>query len=589
MKLTQISVLKYKVMIFTIGLVLTALASSASFAQVKIQYPEYEWQVNLIPEVIGESPAYCVASNRYSDGTFMSFGAREDGKTSMALKFSRDYFRRSSSYPVMIGFSSGVEGTMTAFAKSPDTLIIQGGKNDVLWRQLEENDMFSYQVDDLTFVYSLDYFSFIRRNLDLCLEKSNLISEKGDVLDLNNLKPRKRFDLSNLNVFDDVKTGSGNELDEDGAPVKGPSSKRESLYERDYGTQSESVLEEVIEGTPQNVVVEKSDVLDRLFATFKDTEFNTETWANPDVPELPTNYIESGLDTLSAVRKKAPIAEEELEPIFPETKGTKNLEQRLQTQKAIATTDNRLDVSPSVAQGVVPAAPQASYNLPEIYYNLFDLATLLPLSPQSIQSFVSEDYISYTWPLPSGDQLFLEQILWPENFGFEDMMENYVQRISQDCVDGIDDLSDVYEFSSMDISQGNFVCGDNHMEMAFLGIEGNFTTLSISGNGMDQRRLRNARDRFLKALVNPNELAKEEVSSEDLGTIFPRNTLISNREVVSNATVRDRDFLPKSNMVLESIANRPDFASEEVPVQNSRASAVSKSSTQISLDDYLVK
>ena len=42
-------------------------------------------------------------------------------------------------------------------------------------------------------------------------------------------------------------------------------------------------------------------------------------------------------------------------------------------------------------------------------------------------------------------------------------------------------------------------------------------------------------------------------------------------------------------MVLESIANRPDFASEEVPVQNSRASAVSKPSTQISLDDYLVK
>lgn len=566
-------------------------------AQVKIQYPEYEWQVSLIPEIVGERPAYCVATNRYSDGTFMSFGMMEDGKASMSLKFKRNYFKRGNSYPVLIGFSSGVEGSLSAFSKSPDTLIIQGRENDVIWRQLEEHDMFSYQVDDFTFVYSLDYFTFIRTNLEICLEKINLVEKDPENVNLTKVKPRKRFDLSKVDIFDDVQTGIG--FDDrlyDEEPVRSSNPNKivdRGLYERDYGSQKESVLKEAVNPEQPELEIERSNAIDRIFSTFKDTDVNPKTWTSPDVPELPQNYIESGLERLKHLGGDGFSQDEVIsKPIFPKKKKSANLADAIKERPVPNTNNlNRFDVSDEIVYGAVPSAMKSAVktSLPEMYQVIFELAHLLPSQASDIQSYISDDYVSYSWMLPNGDDVYLEQIMWPSTFSMEYMMDNYVTRAAKDCIVDTSHLSDVFVHKGMDLAEGNYACGKDLATLAFMGANGTFTTFSIQANKAYESRLKSARNRFLMAIIQPEQLQTKELSSDELGTIFPSNTLISSKKMIKNVRGMDHSFLPKSPMLLDGI--QADSAPTSIrPTQSVQSkTAPRRNSSAVSIDEYLIK
>lgn len=473
--------------------------STALSAKIRITYPENEWRVNLIPEVVGEAPGYCVASNLYADGTLISFGLREDGKASMALQFKRDYFKPRESYPVVIGFSSGVEGNLSAFAKNSKTLIIQGRDNDILWRQLEENDMFSYEVDDLTFVYSLDYFSFIRRNLQVCLDKMQTVQDNEALFMETSLRPKKRFDLERFNLF-----GSDKAIELDTIDINLVNEKvaeRGSLFERDYQNQDNSVLQEVV-GPDDVVELYKSDIIDRLFATFKDTEFTAETWVNPDIPALPENYIESGIGAT-----KVAVGAAKNVGGLGAMQGV-DLEDQAQIQPSVRQ-ESQLDVS-----SVVAGQPDEKTTLPEVYGALFARAGLTPIAG-SVALVEQEDYVLYSWILPNSDDMKLEQIIWPEGYSFADMMANYLERQGVECAQNYEsEHAESYHYDAVYVSQGWARCGrtasSSYQAVAFFAVDGNFTTVAAIGDLRDEKRLDNARDQFLLSLLEAGEIPEDE-------------------------------------------------------------------------------
>lgn len=442
--------------LMTIGLL--SYAGQAQ-ADLSISYPEDEWRVELVPGLKGIEKAYCSATAIYDNRAIMTFGMMPNGRRSMVVDFQQDLFEESKSYNVHITFPSGVNGSLSAFSRNKTSLIIQGNGDDVLWGQIAKHDLFSYDVANHTALFSLEYFKFIERNLELCIERMKKIAENPDAFEQTELALDNHFDLSQIDLF------KRNETSKIAEEVKETDS---SLFSKNYGDRSEEApLKPLVQET-ETLVLEKTDILDRLFLTLEGSEYTPDIWMSPDIPEMPDNYVEPEMNVAkSLVPDVAATAIEEvkIDPIY-----------------------------------------EANPKLPYVLNVMSENAGVKPVK-DSVKEVQDKNFLRYEWMSSQNVHVLFEQIKWVAGKDFKELAQDFVDRSEQVCPAGFSaEIGDIKEANPFYVAEGKIYClggglKDRYTSLAFYAGQGAFTVVAIEGAFSQVADVTQKRDKVLDTLI----------------------------------------------------------------------------------------
>ncbi len=433
----------------------------SALADVSISYPENEWRVDLVPGVKGIDKSYCAAHTVYDNRSILTFGLMPEGRMSMVVDLQQELFEKGSSYNVYITFPSGVNGSLAAFARDETSLIIQGSTDDVLWKQLEKHDLFSYDVADQTRLFSLEYFPFIRRNLDLCLERLNKVVTDPDSFEQTDYALDNHFDLGQVDLFKRVEKSKIVEVEE---------RLDTSLFSKNYGVDDKDVLKPLLEPV-EPIVLEETDVLDRLFLTLDDTEYAPEVWLSPDIPAMPDNYVSSEIDVANSLSPNVPkVAVEEVE------------------------------MKPLIDSGI----------LPDVLGFLAEKSGLVPIA-DTVKEAVDDGYVRYGWQALGKENVLFEQVSMNEMASFGDFIKDFAKRNEQICAEGFSsEVDDVIQADPFELASGKIYClgggvDDRYTALAFYAGYGAFSVVAVEGAFSQVADLTQKRDRILDVLMSVSE------------------------------------------------------------------------------------
>lgn len=449
---------KFFVMISVVlGLMVVA---SVAHAELSISYPEEEWRVELVPGIKGVEKAYCSATTVYDNRAIMTFGMMPNGRMSMVVDFQQELFEPSKSYNVRITFPTGVNGSLSAFSRNKTGIIIQGDTDDVLWGQLARHDLFSYDVADHTALFSLEYFKFVQRNLEVCIDRLNQVAKNPDAFEQTELALENHFDLSQIDLF---------KRNEESKLVQKIEKEDTSLFAKNYGDRSEESPLEPLVNEGEELVLETTDVLDRLFLTLEGSEYTPDIWMSPDIPEMPDNYVESELDVAKA--------------LVPEV---------------AVTAIEEVEVEPNY---------EASPQLPVMLSMLSQRANIRPLE-KTVQKVSDTNFLRYEWMSAKNIHVLFEQVKWVPEKKFEDLAQDFINRSEQVCPTGFSsEVSEIKQIEPFNLAEGKIYClgggvKDRYTSLAFYAGYGAFSVVAIEGAFSQVADVTQKRDQVLNTLIS---------------------------------------------------------------------------------------